>query len=208
MKRIVTPKVTTLLILGYFVLQLTALLTANTFRAVGHEIFPIPRNTSKEIVEQLFRRMTLYSYIYRIIQQISNNIFTVILYGTIVVETVLLIFFFKVNMKSRASLVSSKNEKNLAKENRLIKSVIGVCVFYIVTSSPRNLDQLMAMMPYSFLLYSLRNFIVVLYGLYPVLDGINHSFNLFIYIAVNPRFRVSLARLFKSRFAGKFVKSQ
>ena len=166
--------------------------------------------TRKKFGDQLWRRYIVFYEIHQYIKLITTYFFNMAFYGIIIIETILLIFFFKLNMKSRTSLVGKKKERNSAKEKRLVKSVIGVCVFFIITSCPRNMEKLYAVWPGALMTVNrhLRVLFPVLYGLYQLLDGVNHSFNLFVYMAVNSRFRQSFLDLFTSRRAQKSIGSK
>ena len=173
-------------------------------------LFDSDNTSTEDVTLQLLDRYVFFLEIRRYIRMIITHFFNMALYGIIIIETILLIFFFKLNMKSRTSLVGKKKERNSAKEKRLVKSVIGVCVFFIITSCPRNMDRLYAVWPGALMAVN-RHLLVlfpVLYGLYQLLDGVNHSFNLFVYMAVNSRFRQSFLDLFTSRRAQKSIGSK
>ena len=199
-KRIITPKVTTFIILGYLVLQGAAVVVPASLLAITH-FSRWPANLSVGLKNQLQSRRYFAHNFRGYVELIASTLLNMILYGIIIIETILLIMFFKRNIKSRSSLISTKNEMNSAKENRLVKSVIGVCVFFIVTSCPRNIERLCGLWPDLLVTYSrhIRSLLITLFGLNQLLDGINHSFNVFVYMAVNSRFRSSLFRLSTSR---------
>ena len=196
----ITPTVTTCVIVGFLVFQVATTVIPVTMVALTHWSH-WPTNRTYDLDKKLSARRYLFMNIYRYLSLAAAAILNMILYGIILIETTLLIIFYKLNVKTRTSLMGTKNARNSFKENRLVKSVIGVCVFFIVTLCPRNIDQLYGLWPDTTATHSLklRGFLVILYGLYQLLDGINHSFNLFVYVAINSRFRSSLSRLFNSR---------
>ena len=44
----------------------------------------------------------------------------------------------------------------------------------------------------------MRDYYIVIYGISQCLDAVNHSFNIFVFVAVNLRFRSSLVGMFNS----------
>ena len=206
MKRIITPKVTICVIFGFVVFQIASMVVPAAL--TGHaqnSYYDSYNKTTDDVRDQLWYRFMFVYHIRHYIKLIVTHFFNMALYGIIVLETILLIFFFKLKMKSRTSLVGKKIARNSAKERRLVKSVIGVCVFFIITSLPRNMEELYTLWPgkYLALNLNLHTLFVITYGLYQLLHGVNHSFNLFVYIAVNSKFRRSFLDLFTSRRARK-----
>ena len=203
--------VTTCVILGFLVFQIASLVVTNALLEHSNTVYQDLDNISTgDVGSQLLDRYFFLYWMRRYIRMIVIHFFNMALYGIIIIETILLIFFFKLNMKSRKSLVGKKKERNSAKEKRLVKSVIGVCVFFIITSCPRNMDRLFALWPGALMTLNrhIRVLFPVLYGLYQLLDGVNHSFNLFVYMAVNSSFRQSFLDLFTSRRAQKSIGSK
>ena len=203
--------VTTCVILGFLVFQIASIVVTSTLLEHSETVYQDSDNKSTgDVRSQLWHRYIFLYWMRLYIRMIITHFFTMALYGIIIIETILLIFFFKLNMKSRKSLVGKKKERNSAKEKRLVKSVIGVCVFFIITSCPRNMDRLFSLWPGALMTVNrhLRVLFPVLYGLYQLLDGVNHSFNFFVYMAVNSRFRQSFLDLFTSRRAQKSIGSK
>ena len=188
--------------MGFLVVQIVLAVTIATL--VDYiKYYDHPLNISYEDYVQRYAQWLdrmQFALIVRDRHELVITFLNMILYVLIITETVLLLVFFQRNMKSRVSLVSKRNS---VKEKRLIKSVIGVCFLFIVTSMPRNIDSLHGVWPHASNSYAHRDFLLVVYSLYQLLDGINHSFNLFVYMAVNSKFRTSLLRLFTSRRALK-----
>ena len=128
---------------------------------------------------------------------IAFNCSTFVLFGIILVGTILLIILFKRSVNERISLMGDRKIKkasNSAKETRLIKSVIAVCVIYILLSGNRHWFDVM------WLSHNLD--LIPLYVqhaldlIFHLLDIFNHSINIFVYFYMNSEFRRSFIKLF------------
>ena len=120
----------------------------------------------------------------------SNNI----LYGLVILETTLLIIFFKRSVKDRKAMLGDKKPNDTAKEKRLIQSVIAVCAIYIVTAFPKTLLRINFELTFSDYL----NYTTMQNSL-EFFDVINHSVNIFVYLKMNRRFRDKFITLFCSK---------
>ena len=121
-----------------------------------------------------------------------------ILYGVILVETIVLIIAFKRSVMERKSLMGDKKSKKPRKsatERKLVLSVLAVCFLYIVLTGPTNLHGALVM-PYfgenraSFMDKSWFSFLLV------QSDMLNHSLNIFVYLSMNSKFRKIFMHLF------------
>ena len=178
--------------MGYLVVAIAILMAEATLIVLWelrHLMF-----TKNETVEAF---LTLYSprfIVYRL-HLGAFNVPTTGLYGAIIIGTMVLIIVFKLKMKSRTVLMGKKKDIHSAKETRLVRSVIAVCVFYIVTACPRSMYEATNLWPVA---AQLRDFYIIVYGISQCFDAVNHSFNIFVFAAVNLRFRSSLVRMFNS----------
>ena len=128
---------------------------------------------------------------------VAINLVNPILYGTIVIATILLIIAFRRSIRERKSLTDKTKGGNSAKETKLVQSVIAVCVIFILTSSPRNAIRIMDF------IYDYRWRISPVYPYLPYIDrlvlfleAINHSTNIFVYLSMNSKFRDRFKGLF------------
>ena len=183
--------------MGYLVVAIAILMAYVTILVLWelrHLMF-----TKNETVEAY---ETLYSpriYFHRL-QLGAFNVASTGFYVAIIIGTMVLIIVFKLKMKSRTVLMGKKKDMHSAQETRLVRSVIAVCVFYIVTACPRSLLEATSLSPGILLSLSvrLRDFYIILYGISQCFDAVNHSFNIFVFAAVNLRFRSSLVWMFNS----------
>ena len=109
------------------------------------------------------------------------------LYTIIVIGTTLLVILFKRSIRVRKSLIAKQSTKKMsAKEAKLVQCVIAVCVIYIVCCTPLNV-------------YDTITSLGLLQRIVPYLDrlaflarSVNHSVNIFAYLAINSSFRSQL----------------
>ena len=114
------------------------------------------------------------------------------LYVTIVVGTVVLIALYKRSLQIRKSLKvdegTQRTKKISVKESKLFKSVIAVCVIYIVTNMPQNVFETV---------YSQGYFYIILVSESTTLfRSFNHAVNIFVYLAINTRYREQFRIMF------------
>ena len=124
------------------------------------------------------------------------NIF---LYGVIILATILLIILFQRSNRRRKILIAKHKSDDSAKETKVYKAVIWVCVLYIFTAGPNNVFR---MLLYLGLLVKLENgHNMILTSMYcqhfvMVIHSLNHSTNIFVYLSVNSRFRKQFCKTF------------
>ncbi|GFS23392.1 FMRFamide receptor-like [Elysia marginata] len=117
------------------------------------------------------------------------------LYGTIVLGTALLVVAFLRSIQMKNSLTENKDSPKMsAKEKRLVKSVIGICMIYIVTCTPRNVYQTIIAFGANNLNTAISKMITQ--RSVETLLSFNHAVNIFVYIVVNTNFRKQFAELF------------
>ena len=202
-KLIITPKRTTGLILGYLTYLITTTLTFSLLNWWQRNFRTMPSNYDLIFYDDW--NVTVYSMrpgVYKaflIIESIDYygrlamvRLFNPILYGIIVIATILLIIAFKRSIRVRKSLTDKTKAGNSVKENRLVQSVIAVCVIFIVTSSPRNiikiLDRFHTRLPYPYSTFTTE--------LSALLEAINHAIYIFVYVSFNSKFRARFKGLF------------
>ena len=118
-----------------------------------------------------------------------SYILNYMLYTIIVIGTTLLVILFKRSIRVRKSLIAKQGTKKMsAKEAKLVQCVIAVCVIYIVCCTPLNVYDTIKSLG---LLQRIR--------IVPYLDrlaflarSVNHSVNIFAYLAINSSFRSQL----------------
>ncbi|GFS13326.1 chemosensory receptor B [Elysia marginata] len=114
-----------------------------------------------------------------------------VFYLAIILGTALLVIMFIRSVRIRNSLRGKEATQKLSsKEMRIIKSVIGVCVLYVVTCAPLNVydaaSTLKIFIDNSFLFDRLAY----------LTKSFNHAGNIFVYLAINSNFRRQLISLF------------
>ena len=199
-KRVITPRFITSTILGYTAVQTAAFLSYVVLYDLNLRIagdpasFFVDNDTYlKWIPSRLNKSRFLLSILFRtklVALYLSNNI----LYGLVILETTLLIIFFKRSVKDRKAMLGDKKPNDTVKEKRLIQSVIAVCAIYIVTAFPKTLLR----MNFS-LRFSPHLSLTTVQRSLEFFDLINHSVNIFVYLKMNRRFRDKFIKLFCSK---------
>ena len=205
-KRMITPKRTTGMVLGYLVYVVMTALAFNIiswwqhvilFDRSNYHIVGYDTETNRSYygmlpdVSKKFFQMIRIEEIGRLVMLKMVN---PILYGTILIGTILLIVAFKRSIQVRKSLTDKTKAGNSAKEKRLVQSVIAVCIIFIVTSGPKNLVKLMNTVGKYWLKYSWWRRIGSIYAAYIdelaiFVEAVNHSINIFVYLSMNSKFR-------------------
>ena len=119
-----------------------------------------------------------------------------ILYGTIVIATILLIIAFGRSIRERKSLTNKTKGGNSAKELRLVQSVIAVCVIFIVTSSLKNVVRIMDLINIRWRISPVYPYLPYIDELVDLREAVNHSINIFVYLVVNSKFRGRMKGVF------------
>ena len=202
----ITPKRTTGMVLGYLVYLVMTTLAFNIiswWRRViisdrsNYYIVKYNTETNRSYyvmlpdVSKKYRQMNLIEDTGRLVML---NMVNPILYGTILIATILLIVAFKRSIQVRKSLTDKTKAGNSAKEKRLVQSVIAVCVIFIVTSGPKNLVTLMDTVGKYWLNYKRWRSFGSIYDNYIdelaiFVEAVNHSINIFVYLSMNSKFR-------------------
>ena len=121
----------------------------------------------------------------------------ILLYGVIMLATILLIILFQRSNRRRKILIAKHQSGELAKETKVYKAVIGVCVLYIITAGPNNVFRMMLYLG----VFSKQTQQVLLTNVYcqhfvMVINSLNHTTNIFVYLSVNSRFRKQFCKTF------------
>ena len=122
-----------------------------------------------------------------------------VMYVLLLLGTTLFIIVFKRSIQSRKSLTAGKKRNNSTKERRLMKSVLLVCIIFIITSGPLSIDRLIRFffhtIDYTELVrrdsHGKGYFIPI-----DILKSINHCFNIFVYLTMNSKFRRIFCHMF------------
>ena len=203
----ITPKRTTGMVLGYLVYLVMTTLAFNiiswwqhvissdrsNYHIVGYDTetnrsyYGMLPDVSKKFIQMIRIEETGRLVMLKMVNPI--------LYGTILIGTILLIVAFKRSIQVRKSLTDKTKAGNSAKEKRLVQSVIAVCIIFIVTSGPKNLVTLMDTVGEDWLNYN--NWwrrIGSIYAEYIdelaiFVEAVNHSINIFVYLSMNSKFR-------------------
>ena len=179
-------------------------MTAFLYYAVGYELtfrmtmdpdsYFVDNNTYLMLIPSVLKKSRfLYSINIKtklVALYLSNNF----LYGLVILETILLIIFFKRSVRDRKAMLGDKKPNDTVKEKRLIQSVIAVCAIYIVTAFPKTLLRMQKTLKLSpYLEYTTIQRSLELF------DLINHSVNIFVYLIMNRRFKDKFVALFCSK---------
>ena len=205
----ITPKRTTGMVLGYLVYLVMTALAFNIISWWWQHVISSDRSNYHIVGYDTETNRSYYGMLpdvsKKFIQMISIeeigrlvmlNMVNPILYGTILIGTILLIVAFKKSIQVRKSLTDKTKAGNSAKEKRLVQSVIAVCIIFIVTSGPKNLVTLMDTVGKYWLNYNnwWRRSLGHIYDLYIdelaiFVEAVNHSINIFVYLSMNSKFR-------------------
>ncbi|GFS27061.1 peptide receptor GPCR [Elysia marginata] len=128
------------------------------------------------------------------------------LYAAIVIGTVILVAVFLRSVQVKQQLTANKDSQKMStKEKKLIKSVIGVCLIYIVTCTPRNVYQTMLSLSASSTNSLPTRFAIMLQRYVEIVLSFNHAVNILVYLMVNSSFRERFMKLFCFCYYGKRV---
>ena len=207
-KRMITPKRTTGMVLGYLVYLVMTTLAFSIIawwrRVIKYDLsnYHIVRYDTEtnrsyyRMLPDVFKKYLQLRHVQYTGRLVMLNMVNPILYGTILIGTILLIVAFKRSIQVRKSLTDKTKAGNSAKEKRLVQSVIAVCVIFIVTSCPKNLVKLMDIVDQFWLNYNnwWRRSLGFLYTEYIdelaiFVEAVNHSINIFVYLLMNSKFR-------------------
>ena len=204
-KRIVTPKRTTGVILGYWIYVVMTTLAMNVISWWRHTVtsdlsnyiimYDKEWNRSfstmlPDVSRKVIKLQSIVFYGRLVMVKMINQI----LYGTIAIATILLIISFKRSVRERKSLTGKTKTSHSAREKRLVQSVIAVCVIFILTSSPINIIRIEHVIGdkwyYNYFLFPYVERVSYL------LEAFNHSINIFVYLSINSKFRCRFKGLF------------
>ena len=124
-----------------------------------------------------------------------------IMYSLLLLGSILFIIVFKRGIQARKSLTAKKNHSDSVKERRLMQSILVMCIIYIITSCPRTVNRVLIFIfnlvesDFEDIYYSValeQYFFVPQY----MLQSINHSFNIFVYLSMNSKFRRIFCQMF------------
>ena len=203
----ITSRRTAGMILGYIVYQVTMNLALNllewwigvlvTEPAYRYIYFDKGLNMSfSAFLPGVREKMIKLDGIQDLGRLVTINMVNPILYGTIVIATILLIIAFRRSIRERKSLTDKTKGGNSAKETRLVQSVIAVCVIFIVTSSPRNVIRIMDLLNIRWRISPVYPYLPYIDNLVDFLEAVNHSINIFVYLSMNSKFRGRFKGLF------------
>ena len=204
-KRIITPKRTTGVILGYWIYVVITILAFNVvkwwrlhvygdlsnFIIMYHKEWNVSYYMMLPNISRKSTKLQNIDFYGRLVMVKMTN---QILYGTIAIATILLILAFKRSVRERKSLTGKTKTSYSAREKRLVQSVIAVCVIFILTSSPMNIMRIEEVISdkwdNNFFLFPYVNRVSSL------LESFNHSINIFVYLSSNSKFRGRFKGLF------------
>ena len=213
-KRLITPKRTAYMVLGYLTYILTTALAYNILRW-WHKSLMYDDSNYYVTGYDTKRNISYYGMLPSVVK-IYNTVLRVhktgrmamvkmlnpVLYGTILMATILLIIAFKRSIQVRKSLTDKTKAGNSVKERRLVQSVIAVCIIFLVTAGPKNIVKLMDDVGYLWqdhnswrisLGWTKANFVD---EMTVFLEALNHSINIFVYLSMNTKFRGRFKGLF------------
>ena len=125
----------------------------------------------------------------------------VIMYSLLLLGSILFIIVFKRGIQARKSLTAKNKHSDSVKERRLMQSILVMCIIYIITSGPRTVNRVLQFIfnlvesDFEDIYFSVARqqyFIVLQF----MLQSINHSFNIFVYLSMNSKFRRIFCQMF------------
>ena len=207
MTRHITPKVTVIALLVYFLLLVLDLLVWFLADEAINHIFNDPCAFYYDYYEynwvSSITSETLMDLAYEVRHYVSL-IFTtapnVIVFAMLVVGAVVFVIVLKRRADLRKPLKADKDVVDSAKFTRLTLVIFAVCVKYIVTSGPRTIDKMLTDFSVKF---DTSGFYKYFVHASFILLAINHSTNIFLYLVINSKFR----KEFRNIFCSKCIKS-
>ncbi|GFR78500.1 chemosensory receptor B [Elysia marginata] len=195
-KRIFTRKLIICLILGgltYEVLALTFYFTADYLLQQGvveqvrfYEIDG--RRFNKTVAVTIGQDLLVFARIS--LTYIPNYV----LYSAIVLGTGLLIKVFLQSIETKQALTGLQGPTGMStKEKKLVKSVLAICLVYLITCTPRNVYQTILIFTDEWAFPSIGRF--VLQCTVDILLSFNQALNIFVYLLVNSSFRNQVGKL-------------
>ena len=197
MKRHITPKVFTKMILVYLlllVIDVTVYFVANwvlnlilndpcSFMSVGDiEIWVRP---------QFYLFLSTWKFrLY--FSLIVTAVPSVIVIKILVLEIILFVVILKRSADMRKPLKAEKEQIDSINFTRHILCIFAFCVKYVITSGPRTIVEMM----FEFSLFNNHRLYHNLILGFDMLLAINHSTNIFVYLIINPNFREELRNIF------------
>ena len=126
----------------------------------------------------------------------------VIMYALLLLGTILFVIVFKRSIQARKSLTAKTKPGDSARERKLMRSVLAVCILYTITSAPKSVDRVFENLFLAsdtskassnyFSITTLASFTVPI----NILQSINHCFNIFVYMSMNSKFRRIFCQMF------------
>ena len=208
-KRIFTRQSIIGLMLGYLVILVLGMAAQIIATKYSSEYF---RFTDVQFLIDLYGEDNFYHYLKCNVHKkmIANAIMiycrlvlaacpNAVMYVLLLLGTTLFIIVFKRSIQSRKSLTAGKKQNNSTKERRLMKSVLLVCIIFIITSGPLSIDRLIRFFFHTIDYMELIRrdphgkvyFIPI-----DILKSINHCFNIFVYLTLNSKFRRIFCHMF------------
>ena len=197
MKRHITSKVTTKMILVYLlllVIDVTVYFVADwvlnlilndpcTFMSVGDiEIWVRP---------QFYLFVSTWNFRFYF-SLIVTAVPSVIVIKILVIESILFVVVLKRSADMRKPLIAEKEQIDSINCTRNILCIFTFCVKHVITSGPRTIVEMMFECS---LLNNHRLYHYLIVG-FDMLLAINHSTNIFVYLIINPKFREELRNIF------------
>ena len=131
---------------------------------------------------------------------LSYSIPTFICFVLVSVGTIFLVIKLRQSAEFRRSMAVKRPDKISSKERTVSRSVIGICVVYIVCQSPNVIIYLVSIVypPAHTMNPVYGNFVFLLLALIMILQAISSSINLFVYFKMMSQYRDTCKKLFLS----------
>ena len=194
-KRIFTGRSVAGMLLGMVVYQLGAV--------VPHYVFiRLVPDTSKETNKTIlvFDFLTYNERLGVLSILFSYSIPTLICFALVSVGTIFLVIKLRQSAEFRRSMAVKRPVKISSKERTLSRSVIGICVIYIVCQGPNVILYLVSIVypPVHTWNPVYGNVVLVLMSAIMLLQAISSSINLFVYFRMMSQYRYTFKKLFLS----------
>ena len=198
--RIITPKFSTCTILAYGMIpvlwQVFEYLVQNYYAPLlNDEILFYLRHGWFSAVLCVYKRQTILFLIRSYGNGLVFALTTLVSYALLLLGTVVFVMVFKWSILKRKSLTTRKRKGDSAKETRLMLSVFVICVIFIITGGPRTIYR---MADYFFIPLKKSTGITyfILADVFALLQAVNHTFNIFVYLGMNTQFRKTFCNIF------------
>ena len=203
-----TPKRIGFVILGFAVFQVMVIAAKAACEASENKIISDDRKYCcpypvipwfRKLIPSARKELDLILLIHGFIDRIAVRVLKVVLFGVVVIATILLLVTFKQSFEQRTSRTGEKESKMSGREVKVIKSVMALCAIFIIPFTPEVIFSSVEFFCIRYDVISVSDFDLkpfYIRELVLFLRIINHAINTFVYLAVNSNFKKIFMEMF------------